>query len=82
MEHYEREAGTDIAVEFHAEVRKFIGQIALRAESFPKFKGNIRRANLRRFPYHVVFELPDERIAKILIVRHNHRDPQFGFDRI
>jgi plasmid stabilization system protein ParE len=39
-----------------------------------------RRLNLRRFPYHVLYEAKDETI-RVMIIRHNKRHPQFGMDR-
>ena len=39
-----------------------------------------RRSNLKKFPYHVLFEASDTEI-RILVVRHNRRKPSFGLDR-
>ena len=39
-----------------------------------------RRSNLKRFPYHFLFRVFDDRI-RITVVRHNSRSPQFGSRR-
>jgi hypothetical protein len=39
-----------------------------------------RRANLRGFPYHVLYEERSWGI-KVLVVRHHHRRPRYGTRR-
>jgi plasmid stabilization system protein ParE len=39
-----------------------------------------RRSNLKRFPYHFLFKVYTDHI-RIIVVRHNHRDPRFGSRR-
>ena len=39
-----------------------------------------RRSNLKRFPYHFLFRVFDDRI-RITVVRHHSRDPDFGSRR-
>ena len=41
---------------------------------------DIRRANLRRFPYHFLFRGVGHEV-RILVVRHHHRYPSFGSRR-
>jgi len=42
--------------------------------------GGRRRANLKRFPYHILFE---ERLEcnRVMVIRHHHRDPHYGSRR-
>lgn len=40
----------------------------------------LRRANLRRFPYHVLYEVEDATIY-LLVLRHDRRHPDHGLDR-
>ena len=52
-------------------------------DSWAKFDDNPsgwRRANLKRFPYHLLFyeELDG---AEIMALRHDRRDPHFGLRR-
>jgi toxin ParE1/3/4 len=39
-----------------------------------------RRSNLKRFPYHILFE---ERLdcIRIMVIRHHHRNPRHGLRR-
>ncbi len=39
-----------------------------------------RRSNLKKFPYHLLFE---ERLdcTRIIVIRHHHRNPSYGLRR-
>lgn len=39
-----------------------------------------RRSNLKRFPYHFLFRIFDDRI-RITVVRHHSRSPEYGMRR-
>jgi hypothetical protein len=40
----------------------------------------LRRTNLRKFPYHVLFEEQLD-VTRILVIRHDHRHPSYGLRR-
>lgn len=40
-----------------------------------------RRGNLKRFPVHFLFRTSPDSI-KITVIRHDHRDPQYGERRV
>jgi plasmid stabilization system protein ParE len=40
----------------------------------------LRRANLRKFPYHVLFEKHLD-VIQVLVIRHDHRNPSYGLRR-
>ena len=40
----------------------------------------LRRANLRKFPYHLLYELDEEAIY-LVVLRHDRRHPDHGIDR-
>ncbi|MCW1923954.1 type II toxin-antitoxin system RelE/ParE family toxin [Luteolibacter arcticus] len=40
----------------------------------------LRRVNLRKFPYHVLFEEHLD-VIRVLVVRHDHRNPSYGLRR-
>jgi plasmid stabilization system protein ParE len=80
MEYYERVASTDLADGFYAELRRLMRVAAKRPESFPIRDRDIRRANLRRFPYHFLFRMTSDAV-RILVVRHHRRDPSLGTGR-
>lgn len=81
MEFYEEAAGTDLAAEFYAEFRRFADIRGTRPKTFPLLNTNQRRANLDRFPHHIIFELIDEETVWVLSVKHYRRDPALGLDR-
>jgi plasmid stabilization system protein ParE len=41
----------------------------------------LRRANVKRFPYHLLYEVNDDTIFMV-VFRHDRRDPKFGIKRI
>lgn len=40
----------------------------------------LRRANFRKFPYHLLYEVEDD-VIFLLVVRHDKRHPSHGIDR-
>jgi len=80
MEYYEQVASADLADEFYAELRQLMREAAKRPESFPIRERDIRRANLRRFPYHFLFRMTSDAV-RILVVRRHKREPSLGIGR-
>jgi len=78
IDYYEREAGTELAADFLGELERLIDQVAARPESFAVSKKHVRRANVRRFPHHVLFETLDDKTVRVLVVKHNRRHPSHG----
>lgn len=74
MEYYERVATPELADDFYREFRFFVDEAAERPESFAIREHDIRRANLRRFPYHFLFRIAGDSV-RILVVRHHRRHP-------
>ena len=81
MDYYLREAGAKFATEFYEEFKRCRRIIAERPQSYPIVRDDIRRINFRRFPYHILYQVVDEGYVKVLVVKHDHRDPDFGLDR-
>ena len=77
MEYYDSAAGSDIAAEFYREFRSRAEAATKRQFSFPLY-GKLRRVNLKTFPHHFLFEVIENRIVRILIIRHDRRHPDFG----
>lgn len=77
---YRQEAGRGIASRFLQEFER----VASLLEEFPDIgtpTGGERRAYpLRGFPYSVIYR-PLESTIRILVVRHQSRDPAFGEER-
>ena len=80
MDYYEEVATADLANEFYAELRHFMVAAAARPEFFAVREGDIRRVNIRRFPYHFLFRIVGDAI-RILVVRHHSRHPSLGIRR-
>lgn len=80
MKYYEQVASPELADEFYSELRHLMTQVARGPESFSTREQGIRRANLRRFPYHFLFRAVGEAV-RILVVRHHSRRPSMGRER-
>ncbi len=81
LECYERETDHQIAVKFFSELKHCIRRIAKDPNSFPEISKGIRRCLLNRFPYQINFEIVNSADVKILVVKHQRRDPDCGLDR-
>ena len=69
-----------LADEFHDELRKIINRAVENPERFHLVEHGFRRANLLRFPYHVIYEVRPN-LLRVMVVRHNKRHPDYGMDR-
>ena len=65
---------------FFAEVRSIIRQAAVNPGRFHLADRGFRRANLRQFPYHILYELRGE-VLQVMHIRHNKRHPDYRLDR-
>ena len=80
MAYYERVASRELADDFYAELRASLLDAAGQPESFSIRERDLRRVNLRRFPYHFLFRIVDEAV-RVLVVRHHRRHPSLGIYR-
>ena len=81
VEYYEKVDGPQLADRFTSELAELITHIAERPESFAQIGSGLRRANLNRFPHHIIFEIVGIETIKILTVKHDKRHPDLGLDR-
>ncbi len=80
LEHYETESGSKLANAFYEDLNRRIEDAEAHPEQFRSVEPSLRRANLRRFPYHFLFrEIGDD--IRVLVVRHHRRHPSFGIRR-
>lgn len=77
---YYQKVSERLADEFHDELRSEINEAAENPLKFPPVDQNFRRANLKRFPYHVLFDLSPDRL-RVMLVRHHKRHPRYGLLR-
>ncbi len=80
MDYYEDVAGRQLADEFYAELQSFFQKAADAPESYNIRERDLRRVNLKRFPYHFLFRIVGDRV-RILVVRHRKRRPSLWLNR-
>ena len=66
--------------EFWDELNKYIEAAAANPLRFHPSVRDLRRANLKRFPYHFLYRILPDRI-RIIAVRHHKQNPRFGLHR-
>ena len=81
MDYYLRASGSQIATEFYDEFKRCREVIGSHPKLYPVVRKDIRRINFRRFPYHILYQIVDQNYVKVLVVKHDSRDPDFGLDR-
>jgi len=69
-----------LADDFWSELNTFIAAAAANPLRFHPFLSDLRRANLKRFPYHVLYRVLSDRI-RIIAVRHHKRHPRAALNR-
>jgi toxin ParE1/3/4 len=77
---YDQARGSELGDAFFAESMTQVQAARRQPAKFHRFKGELRRANLSRFPYHFLFRCTSDTI-RILAVRHHRRHPGYGTDR-
>jgi plasmid stabilization system protein ParE len=80
IEHYQTVATPEIAAEFSEELDALFVEASDHPLMFASKPDGLRRANLRRFPRHFLFRVEKE-VVRVLVVRHDRRDPSFGLER-
>ena len=79
LRHYDR-INDRLGDEFWKELNEFINKAAAHPQRFHFESRDLRRANLRRFPYHFLYrEVPGG--IRITVVRHHKQHPQGGLER-
>jgi plasmid stabilization system protein ParE len=80
LDHYESEAGPQLAVRFFKDLLETISKALSYPRHFPPLGEAVRRANLTDFPYHFLYEEKPWGI-KVMVVRHHRRNPRYGLRR-
>lgn len=80
LEYYQEQAGKSVADRLFTEVEVEVHQILTSPTLYHFDTSSLRRANLPKFPYHILFfESPDQIAFQVL--KHNSRHPSFGLRR-
>lgn len=66
--------------EFRTELSRMISLAASNPTRFHQIEDGFHRANLHRFPYHFIYREITNGI-RVTLVRHHHRNPDFGMKR-
>lgn len=80
LSYYDGEGGSQLGDRFFREVEVVVEQVTGFPERYHFIEEGLRRASLRTFPYHIVFEENDRRL-RFLVLRHDRRHPSFGLRR-
>jgi toxin ParE1/3/4 len=81
IRYYDGEGGRELGDRFFLELELTVGKVTQNPRRFHFASGNLRRAALRKFPYHVLFEETPTRL-KFLVLRHDRRHPSYGMNRL
>ncbi len=80
LRYYDEIGGRSLGDAFFEDLLARLTLIGDQPRRFPRWRGEIRRANLTRFPCHLLFRIVGEQV-RVLVVRHHRRHPQFGLSR-
>jgi len=80
MDHYDQAEHPELADDFYRELRHLMLDAVRRPYRNHFFKADLRRVNLKRFPYHFLYRV-DGDCVRILVVRHHRPDPEYGIER-
>jgi len=69
-----------LAEEFDSELKAAIAKAAETPLRFHSTDRGFRRANLKRFPYHFLYDV-QAGFIRIMVLRHHKRHPNLGLDR-
>ena len=78
FKYYTSETGARHAQEFLYELEKIINRIKLWPRSFPTIGVDTHRAVLNKYPFVVLYQIESEACARILAIRHQKQNPDFG----
>lgn len=81
LSYYESEAGIKVANEFFDQFQTQVITVGENPAFFPRYRGDIRRANLKHFPYHFLYEIHITSVW-IFVLRHDKRNPSYGMGRL
>ncbi|MEI6536691.1 MAG: type II toxin-antitoxin system RelE/ParE family toxin [Verrucomicrobiaceae bacterium] len=81
LNHYAQEAGEQIAEAFFGAFEEIVGRALENPLRFHPWDSRLRRANMKRFPFHILYEKKSFGIY-VWVCRHNKRHPHFGMGRL
>ena len=76
-EHRQLGLGDDL----RQEIYQTIDRILANPLHYREVRGDIRRCLAHRFPFSVLYRIPDEDTIRILVIRHHRQHPDYGTPR-
>jgi plasmid stabilization system protein ParE len=80
LDYYDKVGGPSLGDAFFDEFMGYVSQVLENPTRFHLVDVELRQANLDRFPYHFLYRVHGDTV-RILVVRHHHRDPDYGLQR-
>ncbi len=80
MRFYLENASDSVASQFWDELSLALEEIRTGSIRHHFDTSGLRRLNLVKFPYHILYQDLDDRL-RVQVVRHNSRNPKFGTRR-
>lgn len=80
LTYYGQEAGLGVADRFFDAFLRTVEKALRTPKTYPPISGTYRRANIPRFPYHILYRETDQGI-RVLVLRHHRRHPKDGLGR-
>ncbi len=80
LAYYDYEGGSILGDRFFSEAEEASNNVLGNPQGFHFISPKYRRASLRSFPYHFIYEENDQRV-RFLVLRHDKRHPNFGLRR-
>lgn len=74
------EARDGLGDEFLVEFEKALDIVEAHGAAMAFWSGDVRVVRLNRFPYGIYYRMIGN-MARVLTVKHLHRDPDYGLDR-
>jgi plasmid stabilization system protein ParE len=80
LTYFDSQGGSKLGDRFFAEVQAAVERIRAHPNRYGFLKGDIRRAPLNVFKYHLFYRITS-RGVRVLVLRHHRRNPRFGLSR-
>ncbi len=81
LDYYNRKAGVKVAADFIDQLEAKAAKILKSPEPYRIVVGDLRCANLDRFPYQIFYRIAHEAVIRVISVRHHKQRPDFGLNR-
>lgn len=81
IRHYDEAGGPALGDAFFTALLAAVASAQAHPTRHHRVQGKLRRINLARFPYHILFRIVGDTV-RVLVVRHHRRNPHFGLGRL